>query len=168
MPAAKPEGLSYFETASLRRPDGLRAGWNWRWRIVVGRILVVWAYWLVIIAILIVVVILVAFWRWLVRVVGSIAVIRRGRCVCGVVVLTTLRSLLALAVLHLRLLEQPTFLGSLLAFRAVFNLVRTNQGVWRNSKDVFVFAEFADPQVIASWTVVVVRILLLHFALSSC
>jgi hypothetical protein len=67
--------LPYFRTTRLRRPNSLRAGWDGWWRIVVGRILVVWAYRLVVIAVIVVIVIFVAFRRWLVRIVGTVAIV---------------------------------------------------------------------------------------------
>jgi hypothetical protein len=100
----------------------LRTGWDRRRRIVIGRILIVWAYRFVVVAVLVVIVIFVAFRWWLIGIVGAIAVVgcRRG---CGGIVVLALRALLAFAVLHLSLLKQSTLLGSLLAFRAVLDLV---------------------------------------------
>lgn len=83
------------------------------------------------------------------------------------VVLSFLACLLPLASLHACLLEQSTLLCKPAPLLSVLHLVLSDQGLRRSSEDVFVFAELADPEVVASRTVVVVRVLLLELALSS-
>ena len=144
-------------------------GWSWRRRIVIDRILIFWAYGLVVVPIIVIIVILVAFGRWMVRIVGLVVDIVWCRWrVRSIVVLAILRALLVLAVLHLGFFKQTTLFGGFLAFGAVFDLIRADEGVGRDAEDVFILAELADPEVIACRAMVIVSVLLLKLALASC
>ena len=81
------------------------------------------------------------------------------------VVLRLLACLLALPSLHPCFLQQSALLRKSSSLLPVFHLVLPDQGLRRTPKDVFVFAEFADPGL--TRRVVEVGVLLLDATLAS-
>jgi hypothetical protein len=79
---------------------------------------------------------------------------------------TFLTTLLALSSLRFGLFQQSPLLGLALTVLSILDLVLPNQRPWFLAEDGFVFAEFADPERVFRRTVVVVRVLLLQFALA--
>lgn len=76
--------------------------------------------------------------------------------------------LLALATLHLGLLQQSSLLGQSSAFLAILDLVLSDQRLGRVAEDGLVLAKLADPNVFWVWWMMQVGVLLLDFPLASC
>lgn len=83
------------------------------------------------------------------------------------IALASLSVLLALPAFHLRFLKKPPFFGQPLAFEAVLTFVLSDKGFGWRTEDALVFAKLADPNVLSTWRVSIVRILLLHSTLAS-
>jgi hypothetical protein len=75
--------------------------------------------------------------------------------------LATCAALLVLPTFHLRLFQQSSFLRRLLSLLAILNLVLSDEGKRRNTIDVLVFAEFANPHIFRLYPTVPILILLL-------
>lgn len=84
------------------------------------------------------------------------------------VVLRLLACLLALPSLHPCFLQQSALLRKSSSLLPVFHLVLPDQGLRRTPKDVFVFAEFADPGLTRRVVEVGVLLLCPTFASSVC
>lgn len=152
---------TYFGRTRCRRP-----GRSWWRRIIVGRVLVVWAYRLILVSVLVIVVIVVSFWLRKVWIIGAVGSVGSGRWRGGIVVLAALAALLAFAAFALGFLEEALLVFGLFACLAVLDFVAADKSVWRDAEYVFVLAEFADPEVVAGRTVVVICVFLLKLALS--
>ena len=76
-----------------------------------------------------------------------------------------LRGFLVLPSLHLRFLEKPFLFNEAPAFLAVLDFILPNESLRWMSKDSFIFAELADPNVFRVWGMMQVCMLLLDLPL---
>jgi hypothetical protein len=84
----------------------------------------------------------------------------------GIIVLSVLAPLFALAPSHLCFLEKTALFGKTFTLTAVFDLIFTDKVYWGLAIDVLVFAEFTDPKIFFFGRVVIVLVFLLVSTLS--
>lgn len=100
---------------------------------------------------------------------ASGGVFNRGAVISLLVGLRILRcvlsSLLGLATFHFGLFQKPLLFRQSLALLAVFHFILSDESLRWTPEDTLVFAKFTNPNVLQTWRMVQVRVLLLDLAL---
>ena len=122
------------------------------------------SYWFVVI-----IVIVLVLWVQRALIIATVIPTRRRRILVVLsiigVVLCLLARLLALASLHPCLLQQTTLLRQTFALLPILDFVLANESHWGMTKNILIFAEFADPRL-GGW-IVEVGVFLLYTTLAS-